>query len=239
MGALAIVKGFFGGAVSSPLKTWGTIIFAALIGFAAGNYQATQHAVRDAAKAAADSVADHAARELAAATGALATSITDGNKRVREAAALHRIADDQAVGSIAAERDAARRDLDAARRLLAAERAKRDAQPKKEIADAANATPVPVGFDPCLFSPDVRRVLDQASGADDSPGDPGADGRGAGPGASGGSAASPTTATEAPELSCDQLAEGYAALGAWGREVLGGLRAWQQWYRDSFGIAPN
>lgn len=223
LGVFSLIKGFFGGITGGdPLKTWGTIIFAALIGFAFGNYHATQHAVKDAAEV----VADHAAREMAAATGALIKQDAAQKTATKKDIVVARHADDHAFATLSKAALDAQRDKDAVDKALAVERAK-----PKEIHDAAPvqaSCPEPVPFS---WPGSVRVLLDTVSGA--VPGPDTADSA-ADAGAAGRSSRAPAPTGEAARLTPDDVAQGYGALSAHDRVCRARLTAWQDWWRERF-----
>lgn len=227
LGIFSIVKGFFGGVTNSPLKTWGTIIFAALIGFAFGNYHATQHAVRDAAEV----VADHAAREMAAATGAL---IKQGERQLVanvKDAVVGRRADDHAFATLSKAALDAERDKLAAFKALAEERQQRRVMEihNDPLPNAApSACPESVPFS---WPGSVRVLLDVVAGA--IPGPDSADSAADAP-ATGRAARAAPDPREAPRLTPDDVAQGYGALGQHDRVCVGRLTALQTWVRERF-----
>jgi hypothetical protein len=219
----SVIKGFFGGITGGdPLKTWGTIIFAALIGFAVGNYHATQRAVKDAAEV----VADHAAREMAAATGALLQQHAAQKTATDKDVVIARHADDHAFATLSKSALDAQHDKDLAFKALAVERAK-----PREI---HSETPIPASCpEPVDFSwpGSVRVLLDTVAGA--IPGSDPADSAADAP-AAGRAARSAPAAGEAARLTPDDVAQGYGALSAHDRVCRARLTAWQDWWRERF-----
>lgn len=219
-GGFSIVKGFFGDVTSgSPAKVWGTIVFAALVGFAFGNYRATQHAVKDAAEV----VADHAAREMAAATGALIKQGERQKVAVEKDIVVARRSDDHAFATLSKTALDAQRDKDNAFRALAIERAK-----PRETHDAPPSCPEPVPFS---WPGSVRVLLDTVAGAvpgpdsADSPADADTAGR---------TSRTAPAAGEAARLTPDDVAQGYGALSAHDRVCRGRLTALQTWVLERF-----
>jgi hypothetical protein len=217
------------------LKTIAQYLLVGTICFAAGNYFASQRAVNAAAAAAAnatakivDHVLDRAAREQAVATGAL---IEHEKKQqtafIAEIAASSHAAD-HARRTVRDTEESARRDLTSLRSALATERVARAARvstpTKPEI---INACPSAVPFS---LPGSVRVRLDTAAGAITATDRNNAaitDTAGA-VGASGNASAS----SAPPDLSIDELAEGYGSLGQHDRVCVGKLTALQDWIRE-------
>lgn len=202
----------------------------ALVSYGAGNYHATQRAVREeAARVAARDARDQAAQAKALIEHAKA-----------EKAALQRFAvgvaaaDKKAHDAFAAGIDSARRDAANTRMALAKEKGTSNdlARLNADLrnVNATLATPLepaaaPVA-DPLLCGSGVaRRLLDEATGARDRGGP--AEGRVAETAAAG----VPDAGAEAgPTLTCEQLIQGYVNEGEWGREGWLIVDAWQRWY---------
>jgi hypothetical protein len=250
MGVLAFIGRWTGLAPENLVLRVAAAALLAALGFAAGNYVATQRAVAQATKAAADAVLDHSAREMAAATAALIAHQDEMQKKIVADAKVGRAADDAAHARLTAARDRARADAAAARALLDKAMETNRALENSQLAmldtllPASGSPPAPAVARACGFTGATRRLLDHAAGVH-------AADRGAGTGiaeadAAGGSSAGAATGPGAaassktadrhgigaaiefggdPEgdpdwLSCSELLEGYLNLAEHGRADL-------------------
>lgn len=213
------------------VKQIATVALAVLLGFVAGNYHATQAAL----KIAIDAEQDAAARRQAAVNGALFEHEKETVARIHAAVAQQRL-NDEAVHELfkASLSTVSKRRADAEKALAQLETKSRDLQMQnsgllgvnKNMADAMQR-----GDMPCVFPAALRRVLDQSSGAGSNPGDSAE--RGNTETNSAGRADGDAAARAVAPLRCEQLVHGYVLLGEWGQNIAAQLEALQAWERSA------
>lgn len=228
-----MIRRLIGFATGSWVKTAVWYFVAFCLGAIVNNGYATRNAVQ----AASDSALTYAAEREAAVGAAYAKAAADYNAKLAEDQKRRDDADHDAHVTYQAGIVAAARARSNAERALASLRAE-DAKRKETIDGiravnqilAAEMQSVPE----CSFSGDLRRVLDQASGADGG-GDPAGDAPIAEADRPALPAGSAGTGAAAPPLTCDQLQDGYIAVSQWGARGWNEAVSWQMLWGKLFG----
>ena len=214
---IGLLMGLFG---SNPAKTAATWALIFVIGFAVGENWVTGKAI--------SLVQEHADRQFAAATGAIADQHKEFAAKLVADQKQALAADEEVHASLESAMSEAERDRDAALQQIAAEKVQREKD--REIIDGLKGVNKMLAEPFMCGSADTRRLLDAAAGAGNSPGPGIADASAAG------RTSSPAQTSPAAPLECDQLLRGYPNLAVWGREGWDKYEAWQRWARERLAV---
>lgn len=217
---LSHVVGFFGVSPYQLLIIAASIALAFTIGLAFGNTWATTRAVQ----ATAEAVGKARDEELARYT----TALQEHSRRVSaELEALAKANYEAAQGAyrtLEEERNRAARIR--AQVAAALDKEKETNYGLRKVNEILAGEKPPVAE--CGFSGNIRRVLNEASGASSPVSPPDSDPAAGGTAVPAGSSEEGSAAPD--RLTCSQLARGYAQLAEWGREGWAGYQAWQEYW---------
>lgn len=220
------------------LKRIAQYAFVGVLCFSAGNFVATERALRvqvDAAARDKQATLDRAARDQAEVSKALFNWKKKDDRRVIADAAHAHSADDKVHETLSVAAHAA--DHTSAKALAQLEKERQINEGLRNVNQmlvAGMGDPAPAPVSVCGFSADARRVLDQASGAVDEGDSGGTIGAAQANAAGGAVAAVEAAATSADGLSCDQLYRGFVALSADDRYARSIAEGWQAFWRERF-----